>query len=187
MNAPASPVTWITGASGALGHAIATQLHAAGHTVVLSSRHAAALGEEAPGWYPLPLDVTDDAAVQAGAQRITARFGALDEVVACAAVPAFGDFLSLSDDTWRTAWDTKLMGAVRVVRAALPFMLARGDGRIVLVSGRGGTLAPPRHLPGASANAALNLLGPGAGQRVRAPGRARQRGGARAGGLAPSG
>ena len=113
---------------------------------------------ESDRWSPLALDVTHGADVEAAARRIVATQGRIDGVVCLTTLPLFGDFLSLDDAAWRQVLDTKLLGSVRVVRAALPFMLERGQGSVVLVSGRGGSEPPPRHLPGACANAAINLL-----------------------------
>jgi NAD(P)-dependent dehydrogenase (short-subunit alcohol dehydrogenase family) len=151
-------VAWVTGASGALGQSIAAALRADGAHVIMSSRRGDAFSCDALGLEFVPLDVTDRPAVDAAAGHILERHGRIDALVTCTTVPVFGDFLALTDEDWDQVLNTKLMGSIRVVRAALPAMLAQGDGRIVLISGRGGTVPPPRHLPGACANASLNLL-----------------------------
>lgn len=155
------PVYWITGASGALGSAIAEHLHEQGAHVIVSARRSETLPSARERLWPLPLDVTDAAAVQAGAASIHARFGRIDGLVTCTTIPGFGEFIDLTDDTWLQVLDTKLMGSIRPARAVIPGMIAHGRGSIVMISGRGGSVPPPRHLPGACANAALNLLAQG--------------------------
>jgi 3-oxoacyl-[acyl-carrier protein] reductase len=47
---------------------------------------------------------------------------------------------------------------VRTIRAVIPQMRVQGSGCIVCISGKGGRAPRDVHLPGCSANAALNLL-----------------------------
>ncbi|MFG1371272.1 SDR family oxidoreductase [Xanthobacter oligotrophicus] len=155
-------VVWITGASGALGRASAERLAAAGATVIASSRRRETL-PESERIVPLPLDVTSSAAADAAAQEIVARFGRLDGLVTSTNVPVFGDFLELDDAAWQQVIDAKLLGTVRLVRAALPHFIAAGKGSVVVLSGRGGIDPSPQHLPGSSVNAALILLVHGLG------------------------
>lgn len=154
-------VFWVTGASGALGQAIAEQLHGLGAQVVVSGRNLDTLPSERPCLQRLDVDVTDRQAVDAAAQAILLRYGRVDGLVTCTTLPRFGDFLSLQDEDWCDVLDTKLMGSIRPARAVLPAMIRQGRGSIVFISGRGGTVPPPRHLPGACANSALNLLAQG--------------------------
>jgi len=112
---------------------------------------------------PLAVDITDAAAVDAAAAEIARRFGRLDGVVTSTNLPIFGDFLTLDDADWLKVIDAKLLGTVRVVRAALPHLIASGKGSVVVLSGRGGIEPSPQHLPGSSVNAALILLVRGLG------------------------
>ena len=154
-------VIWVTGASGALGTAITERLVGMGAQVVASARTQEGLPPAREDVLQLALDVRDNQAVERAAQAILARFGRIDGLVTCTTVPRFGDFLSLTDQDWDAVLDTKLMGSVRAARAVLPAMIGQGRGSIVFIGGRGGTVPPPRHLPGASANAMLNLLAQG--------------------------
>jgi NAD(P)-dependent dehydrogenase (short-subunit alcohol dehydrogenase family) len=77
---------WLVGASTGIGRATASALHARGATVVVSARNIVALNafvDAHPGSTALPLDVTDAAALQAAAHKLTAR-GRLDCVLYCA-------------------------------------------------------------------------------------------------------
>ena len=135
---------WIVGASEGLGRALATAMAAEGQALVLSARNAdrlAGLAGTLPGATALPMDVTDDAAVAAAA----AQAGAVDGLIYS---------VGLYEPMAATAWngpaalamaEANFMGALRVLGAALPGMIARGRGRIVLI----GSLAGFRSLPGA--------------------------------------
>ncbi|WP_216279512.1 SDR family oxidoreductase [Rhodobacter sp. 24-YEA-8] len=121
-------VIWVTGASGALGHATATLLAQRGATVVASARSIEK--SEFPGLSVdrLPVDVTDDGDVRRGFDTLFARHGRIDAVVTSTNVSTFGEFIDLSDDDWLTVIQAKLLGSVRPVRAALPALLAQQSG-----------------------------------------------------------
>lgn len=171
MGTHAGKVFWVTGASGALGGAVARHLAREGARVVASARSVRAEDfADHSSIDVLPLDVTDDAAVKAAAAQIVARHGRLDGVVTSTNVAAFGDFLDLDDAQWLRVVEAKLLGTVRVVRAALPALVRQGKASVVVITGRGGIDPPPQHFPGASVNAALDLLVQGLGRRYGAQG-----------------
>ena len=160
-------VAWLIGASGAVGKAVASALAREGARVVLSSRTrssleamAADLEKSAAGTaMALPLDATDQGQVEAAAQEIHRKFGRIDLLINTTSLSKFGDFLQLTDEDWLAVYQNKLFVYLRTIRAVLPYMIEQKYGRIVNVTGRGGhqpTL--PVHLPGMSANAAINLL-----------------------------
>lgn len=154
-------VIWVTGASGALGHAICDHLHNTKRTVIASGRTLATLPDEREGLHRLVLDVTDQFAVKNAAESILGQFGRIDGLVTCTTIPRFGDFLSLQDEDWLEVLNAKLLGSIRPARSVIPAMIRQQGGSIVFISGRGGTVPPPRHLPGSCANASLNLLAQG--------------------------
>ncbi len=73
----------------------------------------------------------------AGARKFVrgaaSRFGGADVLVANAGGPPRGRFEDFGDDDWRAAFELGVMGAVRLVREALPHMRARGGGRILFI------------------------------------------------------
>src|SRR5580692_2827874 len=86
-------VTLVTGANKGLGYETARQLIGRGHTVYLGARqvelgHAAAT---ALGGQFVPLDVTDDASVEAALGVIGEREGRLDVLVNNAGISATAD------------------------------------------------------------------------------------------------
>lgn len=135
---------WLVGASEGLGRALAQAMAAQGAELVVSARDPARLSELAeslPGASAVPCDVTDPGSVRAAAQAV----GAIEGVVYLAG--AYWPMRAQEWDTDRieTMLDVNLVGAARIVGAALPGMLERDRGRIVLT----GSLAGYRGLPGA--------------------------------------
>ena len=133
-------VVVITGATAGIGQALARQLVEAGARVALGARNAerlaamvAELGEE--NAVAVATDVRrpqDNAALVAAAVQ---RWGRVDSVVPNAGIGMYGGILDRSDDELRTMMETNYDGTVWTIRAALPAMLATGDGGdIVIVS-----------------------------------------------------
>jgi len=136
---------WLVGASEGLGRALADRLSAAGAEVILSARSADRLAEVAstlPGpSLVLPVDVADAASVRGAA----AAAGQIDGVVFLA-----GLYWPMAAQDWNadqveTMCDVNFTGCARVIGAALPAMVARGTGHVVIT----GSLSGFRGLPGA--------------------------------------
>ncbi len=158
-------VVWVIGATGAIGLAIAAVLAREGASVIASGRKrevldtlVASIAAEGGRATARALDICDGADVERACGEIITSFGRIDGLVNSTALPTFGDFLKLTDAQWLQVLDAKLLGYVRTMRAVLPQMLERGAGSIVNISGRGGRQPTPAHLPGGSANAAVNLI-----------------------------
>jgi NADP-dependent 3-hydroxy acid dehydrogenase YdfG len=139
----------ITGAASGIGAATARRLAAAGWRVALVDRDATALEalrtELGPACAALPLDVTDDAAVDALPERIPEAMRPVTALVNGAGHDPGGTtrFDLGSPDDWRSAIETNLIGTMRVTRAFLPQMIARNEGDIVNV----GSIAALRLTP----------------------------------------
>ncbi len=151
---------WVVGAGGTLGQQISKDLAASGATVFVSSRDEKKLQAMADGTAlrPLAVDITSRKSVDAAAARIAEQTGRIDILVNTTSLSLFGDFLTLDDDVWLNVLQTKQLGYVRTVRAALPHMIRQKKGVVVNITGKGGRMPRDVHLPGCSANAALNLL-----------------------------
>lgn len=101
-------------------------------------------------------DVTDRAAVE----LTVAQAGAVDAMIVCSGICPFDDW---TDPDWDEIYDrtnaVNVKGTVNCVRAALPSMMERGRGRIVLVgslAGRtGGLLSGPHYVASKGAIGAL--------------------------------
>ena len=81
-----------------------------------------------------PIDIADQASVDAFFGAVTARFGRLDGVAVVAAlVTTIGESLSIDDSVWRDSFETNVLGVTRVARAARPALAGAGGGALVLV------------------------------------------------------
>lgn len=136
---------WLVGASEGLGAALAHQLSRAGAEVIVSARSQEkldALVDALPGAASAQVvDVSDRASVEAAAEAI----GDVDGVVFLAGV-----YWPMKSQNWNAEQaeamaDINFTGAIRVMGAAVPPMVARGAGHIVMT----GSLSGFRGLPGA--------------------------------------
>ena len=82
------------------------------------------------------------------------ELGGIDIVVNNAGTSAFATLFELPDERWIADLELKLLGYVRVARAAIPHMRG-GGGRIINVAGNAGKQPLPYHLPGGAANAGV--------------------------------
>lgn len=144
-------VAIITGASRGIGRAIALRLASAGARVVLAGRkregvEAVAAEAMAAGYEALPVaaHVGHGDEVDALVARALETFGRLDIVVNNAATnPHFGPLLTADDGQWLKTFDTNVVGMIRLCRAAVPHMEARGRGKIVNVASIAALRPPP--------------------------------------------
>jgi uncharacterized protein len=131
----------LTGATGGIGQAVARALDAAGARVVLSARRGELLQELLAGLGDgagcLPADLSDPGA----AAELARRAGAVDVLVANAALPASGRLDGFSPAEIDRALDVNLRAPIQLTRAVLPGMLERGRGHLVFVSSLSGKVA----------------------------------------------
>lgn len=105
------------------------------------------------------LDVTDDASVTAAVTAVTDRHGPVDVLVNNAGIDHTGPAETMPLDRARTLMETNFWGPLRMSRAVLPQMRARGHGVIVNVSSLAGrTFAVPHGGFYAASKAALGAL-----------------------------
>lgn len=146
----------VTGACGGLGMAICRALGRAGAQVAVNGRStqrcAAAVAELAAEGIvavPAPFDVCDAAAVQAAATQLADRGIAVDTLVLNAGIQRRGSLVDFPPAHWQELLDTHVTGAFQCARTFLPGMLARGHGRIIVMS----SIAAQEAMPGIAAYA----------------------------------
>lgn len=155
----------VTGARRGLGSAIAQQCAEAGAHVVINDLQADAaearareLREAGFEASSAAFDVTDRRAVRESVQRILDQRGAIDGVVSNAGNQNRKPFESYEEHEWRSILDTHVCGAFNVTQAVMPAMVARGRGRVVMVSSTVASHTKGTLAPYASAKGALSAL-----------------------------
>lgn len=131
----------LTGATGGIGRAIARALHARGAAVLLSGRRTDLLEEMRSELDERAECLPADLAGARAAAELAERAGAVDVLVANAALPASGRLDSFTPEEIDRALDVNLRAPMQLTRALLPGMLERERGHVVLVSSLNGKVA----------------------------------------------
>ena len=125
----------VTGATGAIGGAIARAFHTQGATVAISGTRRDALdalaGELKDRVHVLPCDLADNYAVEALVPSAEAKMEKLDILVANAGVNRDNLFVSLTDEAWDQVIAVNLTATFRLTRAAVKTMMRRRFGRVI--------------------------------------------------------
>lgn len=157
----------ITGGTKGIGGAIAQRLAAAGAMVATTARSPLPEGQR-PDLF-VQADLSTASGVEQAVKEVAEHFGGIDLLVnnvgGSSASP--GGFAVLDDDDWQIALNSNLLAAVRVDRALLPGMIARGTGVIIHISSIQRRL--PRYeatLAYAAAKAALTTYSKGLSKEV---------------------
>jgi NAD(P)-dependent dehydrogenase (short-subunit alcohol dehydrogenase family) len=132
----------VTGGASGLGLAVAETLAEEGFTPVVLDRQPPPDGLE-----HREVDLADGRAAEEAVRAIAEERGGLQAVVTAAGTDACGDLLDVDADAWDRVVMVNLLGTAAVVRAALPYLEAAENGRVVTVAS---TLAV-RALPAATA------------------------------------
>ena len=156
-------VAVVTGGVRRIGKATAITLAKAGAAVVINARSSRQEAEnvateiEADGGRALVqlADITDEAAVDAMAEKVVARFGRIDILVNNAAVRKEAPFLKMTAQEWRDVTSVILGGAFLCSRAVLPHMVRNKYGRIINLGGVSTHLGAPGRAHVAAAKAGL--------------------------------
>ena len=133
-------VAMVAGASRGLGFAVARALAREGATVSIASRSEGAIGEaasriqqETPGSVlGTAVDVRSGDHIARWAKATIEQFGGVDLLFTNSGGPPAGGFAAFEDAAWQEAFELLLLSAVRMVRAVLPSMRARGGGSILV-------------------------------------------------------
>lgn len=135
-------VILITGGTRGIGAAIAAQLLNHGHRVYVTQR-APLDADQQESRQVLNLDITNGASVDDCVRELQRREGHIDVLVNNAGYDLYGAVHETEWHEFMDQLDTNFLGAVRMIKAVLPDMLARRSGRIINISSIGGELGLP--------------------------------------------
>ena len=134
-------IALVSGAGRGIGAASALALAEAGADVAVLARtvdqldevaaRARALGVRA---IALPTDADDADAVAAAVERVAGELGRIDVVVSVVGGAMPNSFMNTTDHDLRNAFEHNVVNALRLVRHAVPHLVAAGGGSVVMVS-----------------------------------------------------
>jgi 3-oxoacyl-[acyl-carrier protein] reductase/bacilysin biosynthesis oxidoreductase BacG len=155
----------ITGGSAGIGLATARALYSEGVNVVIAARNQERLEQAVIDIQSLPISGTKVIGIIADLTKIEdiakivsqtlEQIGKIDILINNAGSARAGSFLDLNDEAFLSAWNLKLLGYIRLIRAVVPYLKYQQDGRIVNIIGGAGRTPRPNFLPGGTTNAAL--------------------------------
>lgn len=137
----------VTGASGGIGGAIATALHAQGAKVALSGTRLPPLEELAGRLGERTHIVTGNLSDRADVDRLfteaEAALGQIDILINNAGITRDGLFMRMKDEDWDQVIEVNLTSGFRLARAAIKGMMKRRFGRIVGITSIVGVTGNP--------------------------------------------
>lgn len=141
MSSP-SPVVVITGVSSGIGRATAERFTSLGCQVFGTVRNVAQ-AQAMAGVELVAMDVRDEASVNRAIHAVIAKAGRIDVLVNNAGVSVVGAVEETSIQEAVALIDTNVLGILRTVKAALPFMRAHRAGKVINISSVLGFLPAP--------------------------------------------
>lgn len=135
----------VTGGSSGIGKATALRYYRAGANISLIARRKEVLeaareeitanSQSAENEILIfAADVADRASIEVAAAAAAARFGVPDILINSAGIAQPGQFTELPSESFQAHMAVNYFGTLNAINAVLPGQLARGSGRIVLVS-----------------------------------------------------
>jgi 3-hydroxybutyrate dehydrogenase len=155
----------ITGAASGIGHGIAKRFIADGARVVIADLNAEAaqkaadeLTAQGPGKaMAIEMNVTDEAQVNAGIDKVVKEWGGIDVLVSNAGVQIVHPMEKFPFEDWKKLLSIHLDGAFLTTKACLPHMYKAGSGAVIFMGSVHSKEASP--LKSAYVTAKHGLLG----------------------------
>jgi NAD(P)-dependent dehydrogenase (short-subunit alcohol dehydrogenase family) len=137
-------VALVTGGSSGIGEDTARGLVDAGFTTYAVARRTDRLTALEPdGVRTFAMDVTDDASMVAGIDRIVVEHGRIDVLVNNAGYGSYGAVEDVPIEEARRQFEVNVFGLARLVQLVTPHMREQGSGRIINISSIGGKFYEP--------------------------------------------
>lgn len=163
----------ISGGASGMGRLMALRLVKAGAKVAILDRDERALAETARQTQDIrayTCDVSNTALVQSIAQEVEQTLGPIDRVVAAAGIMPAMSVAAMSADKFAQVMRVNYEGAVNVVKAVLPQMLARKHGDIILFGSLAGVVYSQNFAAYGASKAAVNAFGEVLAEELRGTG-----------------
>ena len=159
----ADQVVVVTGGSRGIGAAIARAAAEAGAAVAIGYREDADAASEVvesirdigTAGVAFQADISDPAEANHLIASVEDSFGKIDGLVNNAGIMPSSPLIDMSDEEWDAVLRTDLFGPFYCSRAALPGMVQRGSGSIVMISSRLGQIGWPELAHYSAAKAGL--------------------------------
>jgi NAD(P)-dependent dehydrogenase (short-subunit alcohol dehydrogenase family) len=136
----------VVGASSGLGRCIAIGLGRRGAKLAVLARRRDRLidaaNEVGAGTLAIPCDVTDPASCREAIEEAATGLGGIDALVYAPGIGPLARLVDVDAETWRSAFDTNVIGAALVTAAAIPHLAASG-GAAAYLSTVSASLTPP--------------------------------------------
>ena len=137
-------VALVTGGSSGIGEETARGLHKAGFEVYAVARRVDRMAAlEAAGIHTFAMDVTDDASMVTGIDRIITERGRIDVLVNNAGYGSYGAVEDVPIEEARRQFEVNVFGLARLCQLVTPHMRMRKSGRIINISSIGGKFYEP--------------------------------------------
>src|SRR4051794_10464339 len=137
-------VALVTGGSSGIGECTVRELLDAGYVVYTVARRVERMQPLVEqGAHAFAMDVTDDASMVAGIQRVVEEQGRIDVLVNNAGYGSYGAVEDVPIDEARRQFEVNVFGLARLTQLVTPHMRRQGSGRIVNISSIGGKFYEP--------------------------------------------
>jgi NAD(P)-dependent dehydrogenase (short-subunit alcohol dehydrogenase family) len=141
---PSPQVALVTGGSSGIGECTVLELLDAGYVVYTAARRVERMQPLADaGAHVFAMDVTDDASMVAGIERIIDEQGRIDVLVNNAGYGSYGAVEDVPIEEARRQFEVNVFGLARLIQLATPHMRAQRSGRIINISSIGGKFYEP--------------------------------------------
>lgn len=145
----------VTGGASGIGAATTSHLLSRGAKVAVLDLNPDAVPASV---LAIQCDVANDASVRAAVEKVARELGGIDVVVNNAGIGAQGTVADNDDAEWHRVFDVNVVGAVRVCRAALPYLRQSPAAAIVNTSSIAATAGLPARALYAATKGAVRAL-----------------------------
>ncbi len=133
-------VAIVTGGAMGIGEATARKLADLGATVAIfdidcdaGTKSASSIAKSGATCDFFPCNVSNSTEVSEAVQSVVRKYGEIDILVSNAGIQLYGDVVTTAEEDWDRLMGINLKGCFLVAKAAVPHMLKRGGGAIVIV------------------------------------------------------